>query len=294
MLYRMLASLMVLISVPSLGAAATLMPAVKLREGGPAITLDQAKTMTPQALGEALLVPSHLPVTEVTIGPEGMEPPTPPGRPTVTRVKLFLQPVRSEQQGFCERVIASVLLKPVFRSAEGKLPASGPDSVSTQTAYRWVGRTRDDASCGAPKLEFFVPQPGGAPQAFAVVRLLAQARQDARRGRHLTFPLSVEDREGPQMMAFDREHSEQPPTPRLTIITDARKALASLPLGEITFAGQSAAASPDILRVSDLIDDHGHGFQGMTVFLDDWTVGLVIDDNRIVRMRMLRQIPAPF
>jgi hypothetical protein len=81
----------------------------------------------------------------------------------------------------------------------------------------------------------------------------------------------------------------------LQIITDAKKALALLPIDTVTFAGPSSTASPDILHASDLTDTKNRSPQGTTVFLGgDWTVGLAIVDGRIVWMRLMREIPPPF
>lgn len=70
--------------------------AIRLRDHLPSLTSDEAKALTPAELGDALLAPGHLPVTDDTVGPQGMEPSPPPGGSAATRVKLFLQPVLGE------------------------------------------------------------------------------------------------------------------------------------------------------------------------------------------------------
>lgn len=295
MIRRSLISLLIFSTALPVAAEPVATSMIQLRKAGPLITPEDARALTPATLGETLLLPGHPPVIEATIGPEGMEPPTPPGRPTVTRIKLYLEAARGEQRGFCQRVVAAIFLKPVSQSPTGTLPASGPDTISTQIAYRWVGTGPNAPACEAPKDSFFIPRPGEEQQAMTTVRLLASAQQDAKQRHSLPFALSVEDKEGSEMAAFYRENHKQPPKRGMKIITDARKALASLPIDAVTFAGPAMTASPDILFPSDLTDHQGRHLEAMTVFLGgDWTAGLVLDGGHIVRLRLLRQIPPPF
>ncbi len=269
--------------------------AIRIRQDGPSVTPEMAKTLSPQALGDLLLAPGHTPVTEKVVGPVGMEPPAPPGVRVSTRVKLYLRPSESKQPGFCQRTVAIIYLKPADRLQDGRLAESGPNSLSKEVAYRWVGEGSDASACEAPKHQFFIPQSGQVQHALDVVRLLALASQAAKKSRPLPFLLSVEDKLGPVMLAFQHEHPKLPPLPAMKIITDPRKALASLPISQVTFAGPASTASPNIILPSDLNDQKRGPLQAMTIFLGgDWVVGLVLSHSRIVRMRMLRHIPAPF
>lgn len=285
----------IFISAAPIAAAPGVTSVIHLREHTPPITPMQARALTPSTLGDALLMRGHPPVTEAIVGPEGMEPPTPPGRPTVTRIRLFLEASRSQQPGFCERIVATVFLKPVDQLPDGTIPASGPDTISTQIAYRWVGTGGSALACAAAKSSFFMPHLGDERQAMAVVRLLALAKEEAEARHKLPFPVSVVDREGPEMAAFDREHPTLPPAPKSEIMTDARKALASLPVDAVTYVGPAATATPDILLASDLADAKGRHLESMTVFLGgDWTAGIVLAQGEIVQLRLLREIPPPF
>lgn len=284
-----------LVAFAAVGSLAATAMTVVLREDGPALTLEEANASTPTALGDALLAPGHPPVTEATVGPEGMEAPTPPGMPVITRIKLYLQPVPSLQQpDFCQRVIATVYLKPVDRLQDGRLPPSSPADISTEVAYRWIGTGRSALACIASKDNFFVPTPKDAQLAIASVRLLASARQEARRGGRLSFPVSVQDNEGPAILAYVRDRHE-PPIPGMTIITNAKKALADLQVDAVRYAGPASGASPDILTKSDVEKSGGSNPLAITIFLGgDWVAGIVADHGQIKRIRLRREIPAPF
>ncbi len=268
---------------------------LQLRPEGPSISPEEAKALPPQALGDALLAPGHLPVLEVVVGAQGMEPPPPPGGVVPTRVKLYLKPLLSEQSGFCQRTIATTYLQPVSRPENSSASGGRPINLTTEVAYRWIGEARGALACNAPKYAFFIPSLEEKQSALEAVRLLAAASEAAKKGRPLGYSLSLVDKEGPEMLAFQREHPELTPVPGLRIINDAKKALASLPIGEATFAGPSETAFPNILKASDLKTTKSRVARGMTVFLGgDWIAGLVIVDGRIVRMRLQRAIPPPF
>jgi hypothetical protein len=221
-------------------------PALQLRQDGPSLTLQEAKALTPQALGDALLAPGHPPVTEAGVGPQGMEPP-PPGAAVSTRVKLFLQPAPSEQPGFCQRTVATLYLEP------GDAPKGmRPGHLATEIAYRWSGEAHAGSACSAAQYAFFIPRPGEERLALGAVRLLASASEAARQKRRIGYPLSLEDKEGPEMLAYERANPKEPTIPGWRIMTDAREALATLPIDAVTYAGPSSTAIPDILRPADL------------------------------------------
>lgn len=295
MLFRLMIGALSLIATPLLAAEPADRSTPRLRENGPAITPEQAVALSAAALGDALLAPGHPPVTEVTVGPVGMEPPTPPGMPHSTRIQLYLKPVGSEKTGFCERVIATVYLAPVNPLKDGHLPASSAARISTRTVYRWVGPPQNGVTCTASKYQFFYVKPEAEDQALEAVHLLGLASQDANLGRRISFPMSVEDRLGPRMLAYQRQHPEIASNPEPKIITNAKKALASLPIGAVSFSGLASTASPDVLRPSDRTNKIGTGRRAMTIFLGgDWVVGLIISGGQIKMMRIVREIPAPF
>jgi hypothetical protein len=97
------------------------------------------------------------------------------------------------------------------------------------------------------------------------------------------------------MLAYERQHPEIGRDPELKIITNAKKALASLPVGAVSFSGLASTAYPDVLRPSDRTDNIGTKQRAMTIFLGDvWSVGLIISGGQIKLMRLVREIPAPF
>lgn len=293
MRWRSLFALLASALVPSLAVAAPAGSVLQVRADAPPVSPDQANALAPAALGDLLLGPGHPPVVEATIGPEGLEPPPPPGAPVATRIKLYLQPSHGLEPGFCERIVATIYLKPVDRLPDGNLPAAGPDKLSTETAYRWVGKQRD-AACDAPRYAFFIPDAGEKEQALQAVRLLASASRAAQQSRRLTFEVSVEDKEGPEMAAFERDNPQLPAGTPMQTITDARQALAALPVDMVQYAGRRGM-SAGLFHDSDPVGRSGRTLQAMTLFLGgDWYAGLVIDGGRIKLIRLLRKIPAPF
>jgi hypothetical protein len=268
---------------------------LQLRQDGPPLSTEEAKALTPQALGDALLAPGHLPVMEVEVGPQGMEPPAPPGSPFPTRIKLYVQPFLSEQSGFCQRTVATTYLQPVSRSKDQSASGGRPINLATEVAYRWIGEARGASACNGPKYAYFIPSFGEKQLALQAVRLLAMARQAARKDRRIAFPLSVQDIEGSEMLVYQRDHPEQPSIPDLHIVTDAKKALASLAISEVTFVSSSETGLSNVLLASDLAILKNSSARGITIFLGgDWKAGIVIVDGRIIRMRLQRAVPPPF
>lgn len=267
---------------------------LQLRENGPALTPEKARALGAPALGDALLALGHPPITEVTIGPEGMEAPPAPNTPIVTRIKLYSKPIRSVTAGFCERIVASVFLAPADRLPDRSLQATPASRLSIQTAYRWVGRGNNDDVCVASKYNFFIPEPSVTASALEAANLLGLASLAAKQGRRLPYPVSVNDLEGPSMLAFERQHPELARNPELEVITDAKKALASLPVDAVSFAGPSASFYRNVLDPADNAVAAAGGGEEMTISLgQNWTVGIIVDDHRIKVMRILREIPAP-
>lgn len=270
--------------------------ALALKGGDASINPQQAKRLSPRALGEVLLSGSDLPVVEATVGPQGLEPPPPPGPPSPMRVKLYFRPTPSAEPGFCQQLVATTFLKPFTSPVNGTASSWRAEGLSTELAYRWAdGDTPTANSCSAPRTDFFTPEPRDTRQILQVIRLLAWASTAAKARRPLPFPLTIEDRLGPEMLDYLQKHPELSPIPDMKVITDAREALAALPINAVTFAGPASRSYPNIIKESDLHTPGNHLTQAVTIFLGgEWTVGLVLDQARITRMRLLRATPAPF
>ncbi|MCD2325309.1 hypothetical protein LQ953_14900 [Sphingomonas sp. IC-56] len=204
-------------------------------------------------------------------------------------MKLYLEPKPSAMNGFCERTVATIYLNAVDLSSDGSIPASRPKTLSTERAYQWIGAGRSASRCKQSKNQYFIPQPGDDKRALEVVSLLASASEAASQGKSPPFPVSLEDRMGAEVLAFQRTHPEMlSPKTKIEIITDEKRALASLPLDEISFVGAASTADPNIVHSVD-------PQQAITVFVGGvWVVGLELQRGRLNQMRLLRQIPAPF
>jgi hypothetical protein len=271
---------------------------VQLRPDARALTPAQARAMSPAELGDALLAAGHPAVVEAVVGSGIMEAPTPPGQPLVTPVKLFLAARPGELRGFCEKMMVTILLAPTARGAAENVAPARPASLSTSLRYRWADPGRQAPSrCEAPANSFFSPEPSKAERRFKLVRLLAKAREDAVRGRDLPFEIEVVDDLGREMQDFARRHPDQAAHIRpdmMKTFASGRAALAALPIGEIREIQDVFFAGISPLSASDLIDPPGRRREHVGLFLGDWSAGVVLDGDRIVRISLQRAIPPPF
>lgn len=265
--------------------------AIALRADAPALTPEEASRLEPAAIGDALLAPGHDQVVEAVVGPEGMEPPIPPGPTVVTRIKLFFRPRHSTgYPDFCEQREVWLQLRPAARSGDAIVPAM-PDRIELQRAkFRWVGR--GGGSCDAPRRAFFAVQ-YDETAGLAAVRRLAGLRQLARLPGVLPFELTIDDQEGRAEIQLAREHPDLVPSPPREM-TDARAALATLPLDDIT-ASQRANDWADGLAPVDVAAIKVGTRHGWSVTLQpDWVVALVSDGGRLTAVRIVRRPPPPF
>lgn len=293
----LLRNALALVLLPALAACASVSPAtnqvsIAIRSDARPITPDEARGLPPKELADILLARPHPDAVEATVGPEGMEAPTPPG-PASIRIKLYLEPALSVHRGFCERITATVMLSRAYRLGNGPIPAARPQVVTTETSYRWIGLKMPSSACPAPRDSFFQPDESERAIALETVRILVAARDNARSRRPLAFALTVDDQMARQVNDYlQRSMSKSQP---MQVITDARAALASLNAGMISFAGPSRRAGSDILTASDLIDARGRQLDGRIIFqAGGWTAGLVVDGGRLIRIRLVRAIAPPF
>jgi hypothetical protein len=263
--------------------------AIQLRPDAPSLTLVQARSLAPSALADLLLAPGHPEVVEAVVGSENMQPPPPPGYGAVT---FYTRARPSPRPDFCERIVAYVDLK--ANAAGAAAPSFTADRMTWRTAYRWMGRSRGAHACEGPRSDFFSPEPSETDRALAVIRLLAAAGARAEDSRALPFEVSIDDREGPKMQAFARANGIAGAR-GLETITDARAALARLPIDKVLMVERPDRGRRDLLTASDLADIDSHRLQAETVFLGyDWTATLLLAGDRIVRLRLRREMPPPF
>jgi len=293
--YRLISLLLPLLPASVAAAPPPTRHGLQLRVGGPAITVEEARRLRPEALGEILLAASHLPVTEAEVGTGAGEPPPPPGMPVSTRIRLYLQPVRSSERGFCERQVATVYLKPVDYLSYRKLPASTPDRLSTDVIYRWA-EGKNPAVCPARSKIFFNPGELGKQPALSAVRALAKAVNYARHHRHLPFTISLNDEEGPEFLKWEKSQPKLGPIPERKVFSDPREALTALQPDAVLAVSQPYGADLTALVGRDRATAGSTtDRQIATLFVNgDWTVGLALRKGRITIMQLTRRIPAPF
>lgn len=277
---------MILVSI--LAAAA-----LGLSPNARALTPEQARALTPQSLADALLAPGHDPATEAVVGREGMYPPTPPGEPEITSIKLYLIGKPSTEPGFCEKQLVTVTLAPAAREMDGRVAPARPASLSTETMYRL--RLEDNAHCEVSRNAYFVPDPGALEQRLNTVRLLAKAVWSAKHGARLPFELTVDDKHAREIARLRAAGADLGPVqPWEKPLTDARAALARLPIEQITWtATESSWSNP--LSEADRVGPHGQALKTAVLFMgNEWLAGIALDHHRIVRLRLVRDIPPPF
>ena len=285
-----------LVLLPALAACASVSPAtnqvsIAIRSDARPIAPDEARGLPPKELANILLASPHPDAVEATVGPEGMEAPIPPTGPASIRMKLYLDPALSAHRGFCERIIATVMMAPAGRLAGGSVAAARPKSVTTEIAYKWIGPKKNFAACRTPRSSFFTPN-AELTNALETVRMLVAAREEARSHRRLPFALTVDDQMAREMNEFRKRGLLQIPPEE--VITDARAALASLDIGMVSFAGPSHRASSDVFRDGDR-SLQGRPLDGRIVFLGGvWTAGLIVEGGRVTLIRLKRAIPPPF
>jgi hypothetical protein len=218
-----------------------------------------------------------------------MQPPPPPGEGSV---RLYTRAHPSDRPGFCERIVIEVHLKANASTVGGRGAEFTPDRIALRIAYWWAGAAR---ACEAPRSEFFSPDPSGTDRALAMVRRLAWAKAQAEKPGALPFQVFVDDREATQLQAYARAHPEFGPYRGLDAVTDGKAALRRLPLGRVDGVFRADRASPNPLTASDLAEIAHRRLQADSVFLgSDWTATLLLDGDRIVRVRLRREMPPPF
>lgn len=253
---------------------------VRLRADLPPLDDARARAMSPATLGDTLLAAGHPPVVAATVGPEGMVVPPPPG---TVAVRLVLRAEPAERPDFCRRTVVTVTIA---------RPAA---TLETRTDYRWIGAAGRAQAPDAPDLEFLAPEPDECDTALDTVELLARLNRQARAGCAPSFPVSIDDQLGREMTAFARAHPRLPHDPDLGIITDPRAALAQLSPDQVTWAGPAHHALPDLLTPADKGQVARRRLDARIIHVHgEWTATLLLDGDRVVRMRLLHAVAPPF
>jgi hypothetical protein len=267
---------------------------VDVRQDGPAITLEQAKTMTPAELGDALLAPNHPPIVEASVGPIGMMPPPPPESPIQSEIRLYTAAQPSSEKGFCEKIQATVLLDPVTR-INGTLPPARAVRLVKTKLYRWAAKGPKPSICEGKHYDFFETGANTATLSFKVIRLLAALQE--KRGGGVT--LSIDDEYARSNRAYlSRRPSDRDKFPKASItqITNGRAALAQFPIPSISSINEYSESWPsDLLRQKDITNVDGTKIEAVSLFAGGlWSVGIVLSNDKITVARFVREIPPPF
>ena len=270
-------------------------PAVVVNEQATPMKLGAASALNAQRLADALLGEGHADVESATVGPQGMDAPLPPGPAVDTVADMRFVPTPAPTAGFCRRVVATLTMSPVSKGVTSREALYQPTSVKTRTEYRWAGRSADAKGCATPRATFFAAADDGLEQQLDVVRLVARASERARRGGRPSFAVTVDDRMGPEMIAFEAGHPDA--THRATqwrVYTDGAKALAAVPASDVFAAYPTWAYYADPFTEAEVTRAKRADIALWTIRASVWTVGLQTKDGRIVAVRLVRATPAPF
>ena len=254
--------------------------AVTIRPDRPQLTRAQAAAMTPAALAESLLAPGHPPIEQVVPLPDGMVPPPPPDSPITLWVRL-VTPADDDGAGLCTRRSFAVLL----RRPEPEGPG---DHVAASTSVHF-NDLDGHRPCPAGLDAYDPADPAALPAQLAAARRLAAAVRAARHDR-LPFPVTVDDQLGRDLVRYRHDHPEQrgPGDPPIRVVTDGRAALAALPLDRVRIG------TADLFTPAELARPDGGRREVDTFWIDDWTVQLARNGDRIVASRLRRAAPPPF
>ena len=271
--------------------------AIAVRADPPTMTFAEARTMTPAQLGDALLAPGHPVVVAAEVGQRAPMPPPPPGAFYQMPITLVMAGKVSEEAGFCERLVAHVLLAPsIFR--EITAPLSPPVSVTMERTYSWRANAKDATECASVRKPYFSVSEMDAPRSFALIRQLVSLQARARSHRALRLRVSIDDQSVEMTREFARRNKDpdlQPSKEELTAITSGRVALAKLPLDAIAYIHPRSLSYHDLIERAERLDSRGAPRELASLFAGgEWTVDMALENGRIVVMRVLRRVPAPF
>ena len=119
----------------------TLAATIALRADASALTLEQAKAMSPAELADALLAQGYPAIIDARIGVQGIGPPPPPATLVQSPIELIAAARVSGEPGFCERTVIKILLAPVINE-NGRTPAAPPRNFGDSADLPLEGQVR--------------------------------------------------------------------------------------------------------------------------------------------------------
>lgn len=269
---------------------------IALRADPPALTFAEARAMTPAQLADAVLAPGHPVVVAAEVGQHAPMPPPPPGRPYRMPITLVMAGEVSPEAGFCERLVAHVLLAPAIRD-ETMAPLPPPVSLTTERRYSWRADVRDTSECATVRKPYFSVRDTDASRSFALIRQLARLQKRARACRSLPLRISIDDQSAEMTRAFARINTDpdlRPSEADMTAITSGRVALAKLPLDAIAHIDPDSPSHHGLIEPADRVDSRGAPRTLASLFAGgEWSVDMALESGRIVVLRILRRIPPP-
>jgi hypothetical protein len=250
-----------------------------LRSGAGTFTLEQARRQEAASLGDALLSDPHPKIVESIVHPAGMEA----AAPWVTEIELLSQPELDQRSGFCSAFRYSLKFEPTIPQVIGKpIPSpAAPRSMTVEKVYRFPGNSPTrPTSCSAPFGDFFGLSAAGNMRELDIARLLRVAKQTAEQRRKLPFKVTFDDQIG----------SPEADWPRT-----AMEALAQLPLGRISYIDLKPNDAALFLPRRARVNRAGQPLQIVQVeAVEGWVIDIAFDQDRPVRMHIVRRIPPPF
>jgi len=270
---------------------------IALRTDPPSITFAEARAMTPAQLADAVLAPGHPVVVAAEVGRHAPMPPPPPGASYQMPVTLVMAGDVSTAAGFCERSVAHVLLAPsIFRGIAA--PLSPPLSLTIERTYSWRADARDRGECATVRKPYFSVSETDASPSFALIRQLATLQARARSHRSLPVRISIDDQSARMAQDFARINTDpdlRPSKEEMTVITSGRVALAKLPLDAIAYIHPNSLSYQGLVEPAERRDSRGTPRALATLLAGgEWTVDMALENGRIVVMRIMRRVPAPF
>ncbi|WP_375394943.1 hypothetical protein [uncultured Sphingomonas sp.] len=264
---------------------------VTVRQDGPALTPDEARAMAPSTLADQLLAAGHPLIVEDAVAPFGMEAPQPPW---LTRINLISDAVQDFRKGFCVKHRYRVTFPDLGRwdPEDRKQQPNRPDHVIDEIAYRLLTKQGCAGSIGS---SYFTPRGSETDGALKVVALIGKAVRLAK-SHPPHFPLAVDDQLDREMQIYMRTQTgkRSADAPKYDVITDPRKALATLAIGATVYVGHQLSGG-ELLDPSLLREPDGHLRERWSLLVGGTvTVDVVLDGGRIAALKIRYAIPAPF